>query len=108
MKTHLALGLAAALAALSAGAQTTAPSDTVPRGAPVVSDSAPPPAEDRDSSGAVVVDPARRAAPGVLERPETRSLGAGPAARPLTPGAPETARDRAERPGKGSAVPAQK
>lgn len=79
MKTQWSLGLALAMAALAATAQTTAPSDTVPRGAPVVSDTAPPPAEDRDSSGAIVMDRAPlRVMPGSLAPGDTRSMGAGP------------------------------
>ncbi|RYF44210.1 MAG: hypothetical protein EOO25_00475 [Comamonadaceae bacterium] len=87
---HWALALSAALAALAAGAQTSAPSDRVPRGAPVVSDAAPPPAEDRDSAGAIVIDRApvrgqpRGAAPGD-PRPDTRSMGASGPMEPAKP-----------------------
>jgi hypothetical protein len=66
-----------AAAALGAGgvlAQTTAPSQTTPAINPqVVSDVAPAPAEDRASSGALVVAPVR------AQREHRTAMGAGPA-----------------------------
>ncbi len=50
---------AAVVAALGAGgvlAQTTAPAPTSPVSPPVVTDAGPPPAEDRSSAGAIVLD----------------------------------------------------
>jgi hypothetical protein len=67
-----------AAAALGAGgvlAQTTAPSETTPAINPqVVSDVAPAPAEDRASTGALVLAPVR-----AQRKNPTATMGAGPA-----------------------------
>lgn len=97
MKTHqlLTFPLLWTLASAPALAQT-APSSSVPgKSAPVVTDVAPPPPEDRSSTGAIVLEQspvkaqrdAQREAHGEAAQEEpaaaTRRLGAGP----LTPGA---------------------
>ena len=75
--------LVTALVTTGALAQEPAPSRTAPgRSAPVVSDVGPPPAEDRDSPGAIVfgVAPPRPGDPALA----TRSMGAAPA-KPAAP-----------------------
>jgi hypothetical protein len=65
---------AATLGAGSVLAQTTAPSQTAPALGPrVVSDVAPAPAEDRDSTGALVIAPVR-----AQRANATATMGAGP------------------------------
>jgi hypothetical protein len=77
---------AAVLAAATLGvgsvlAQTTAPSQTTPAlNTQIVSDVAPPPAEDRASTGALVVAPVRAQ----RARGLTSTMGAGPALKPIS------------------------
>jgi hypothetical protein len=84
--TYAALVLTAAAITTTAQAQT-APSAAAPgKSAPVVSDSAPPPPEDRGSTGAIVLDPSPVRAVREAqtdgnrqgERKPTQTQGAGP------------------------------
>lgn len=77
-----ALLVSAALSAFGAVAQT-APSTSVPeRTAPVVTDAAPPPAEDRGSTGAIELEQspvkAKKEAQAEAGRVPTQIQGAGP------------------------------
>ena len=87
----VAAALGAAFVA-TAGAQT-APGASVPSpGAPVVTDAAPPPAEDRSSTGAIVLENA----PVRAQRDAARSMGnTGTATRPAP---------KASQPGQGRRV----
>jgi hypothetical protein len=87
MKFQSLVPRAAAALAIAAAASVpaqTAPSQTVPaQNAPVVTDVAPPPAEERSSAGAVVLEKSRvsaaRARTAVVraQRPATATMGAG-------------------------------